>query len=135
MDKEKLEKLAERSALKALSKRRNTDSELIEDDDAYEGDMDSVDIEEVVSLTFSITVKKILLRKVTILIIQSKRMVLWPELKNTLIHGKSFKENMEKVVIRLLRSLKLLAVLLKSNQWKLMEFQKNEKQLKDKSTS
>lgn len=48
MDKEKLEKLAERSALKALSKRRNTDSELIEDDDAYEGDIDSVDIEEVV---------------------------------------------------------------------------------------
>lgn len=48
MDKEKLESLANRAAARALRNRKTMDSEIVEDDDAYEGDLENVNIEEIV---------------------------------------------------------------------------------------
>jgi hypothetical protein len=48
MDKEKLETLANKAAARALKNRKNVEMEILEDDDAYEGDMETVDIEEIV---------------------------------------------------------------------------------------
>lgn len=48
MDKEKLENLANKAAQKALKNRRTIDSEILEDDDAFEGDLEFVNIEEIV---------------------------------------------------------------------------------------
>jgi len=48
MDKEKLETLANKAAARALKNRRTVESEIMEDDDAFEGDLEMVDIEEIV---------------------------------------------------------------------------------------
>lgn len=48
MDKEKLESLANKAAARALKNRRTVESEILEDDDAFEGDLETVDIEEIV---------------------------------------------------------------------------------------
>ena len=48
MNKEKLESLANRAAAKALKNRNTVESEIMEDDDAFEGDLETVNIEEIV---------------------------------------------------------------------------------------
>ena len=48
MDKEKLESLANRAATRALKNRKSVESEIVEDDDAFEGDLETVNIEEIV---------------------------------------------------------------------------------------